>query len=92
VALPKGEKLTMTTEAHTELYVTPALPDHYVAKVPGGGNWLLPAALLFGTPEALWAAARPYRGNYDLWRVVPAAFPELYAQPPADWEAPGRLQ
>lgn len=75
----------MTAPGHTTLHVTDALPAHYVADVPGQGRWLLPAALLFGDPEMLWAAARPYRGNHTLRRAVPAEHLEVYAQPPADW-------
>lgn len=73
-----------------KLYVTEALPMHYVAVDDDGSKWLIPCSPM--GPE-VWLQARPYRGNYDLERVAPQAVERFYQRPEprADEDEPKRM-
>lgn len=57
---PSGNDLPIT------LYMTPALPMHYVAERQDGTRWIILASV---TGKRAWASASKYKGNYDLERV-----------------------
>lgn len=61
------------------LWVTDALPEHYVAQDERGVRWLIPCAPM---DSSVWARRRPYRGNYTLYRVCPEGVERFY-QPAA---------
>lgn len=56
------------------LYMTPALPKHYVAEREDGSRWLI---LSTTTGKQAWASASEYKGNYDLERL-PDYMAKLY--------------
>lgn len=56
------------------LYMTSALPRHYVAEREDGSRWLIPSTT---TGRQAWGAAREYKGKYDLERL-PDYMAKLY--------------
>lgn len=48
------------------LYMTPALPYHYVAEREDGSRWIVLATT---TGKQAWAHASEYKGNYTLERL-----------------------
>lgn len=56
------------------LYMTPALPAHYIAEREDGSRWLV---LSTTTGPQAWASASEYKGNYDLERL-PDYMAKLY--------------
>jgi len=57
------------------LYVTDALPAHYIAEDQQGRLWLIPCAPI---SPAAWESRKPYRGNYELRRVRPTCIERFY--------------
>ncbi|MBI9080241.1 MAG: hypothetical protein JEY79_10950 [Pseudodesulfovibrio sp.] len=54
------------TDLPITLYMTPALPRHYVAEREDGSRWIILATT---TGKQSWASASEYKGNYDLERL-----------------------
>jgi len=63
------------------LYVTDALPMHYVAVDEDGSQWLIPCSPM---GSEVWLHAKPYRGNYELRRVAPQIIEQFYQRPEPD--------
>jgi hypothetical protein len=62
------------TSLPIRLYMTPALPAHYIAEREDGSRWII-LATAFG--EQAWAGAREYKGNHPL-EQVPDYVAKLY--------------
>ncbi len=63
-----------STTLPIKLYMTPALPRHYVAERDDGSKWII-LATAFG--QQAWADAREFKGNYTLERL-PEYMAKLY--------------
>ena len=56
------------------LYMTPALPAHYVAEREDGSRWIISSTT---TGKQAWTVASEYKGNYTLERL-PDYMAKLY--------------
>lgn len=57
-----------------KLFLTPALPVHYIAEDPEGVRWIIPVSPLAPASRGRWV---PYRGNYTLVHC-PACIEKFY--------------
>jgi hypothetical protein len=62
------------TSLPVRLYMTPALPAHYIAEREDGSRWII---LSTAVGKQAWAAAREYKGNHTLERL-PDYMAKLY--------------
>jgi hypothetical protein len=59
-----------------KLFLTPALPLHYIAEDIDGSRWIIPASPIAPESRERWTA---YHGNYTLTRLP--AYIEKFYQP-----------